>query len=79
MPSVGPEAASTKDEAVHPPRDSHRQTSHSGGESAPVARFDQQMQMIGLHRKLHDSKRATVALIRVRDGTLQRGKDEPCS
>jgi hypothetical protein len=76
MPSVGPETTLSKDESIHPPRDSHRQTPHSRRERAFIGRFDQQVQMIGLHREMYDSKHATVSPIRLRDGAFQRWKDE---
>jgi hypothetical protein len=79
VPSVGPEAPSSKDEAVHPPRDPNGETSHSSRKSVPVGGLDQQVQVISLHREMHDAKHAVMALIRLGDGALQRRKNEPRS
>jgi len=76
VPSVGPETASSKDEAVHPPRDPDRQPSHSSGERVLVGGLDEQMQMIRLHREVHDAKDRLVALVGLGDGPFQSRKDE---
>src|SRR5262249_32798871 len=49
---------------------------HSSGERALVAGFDEQMQVIRLHREVHHAAIVPVALIRFGDGALQRWKDE---
>jgi hypothetical protein len=67
VPSVGPETASPKDEAVHPPSDSHRQAAHSGGQRALVRSFDEQVQVIGLHREMHHPENEAMALVRLGD------------
>jgi hypothetical protein len=70
VPSVGPETPSSKDEAVHPPSDSYCETSHSGRERALVGSFDQQVQVIGLHREMHDPKHAMMTMICLGDGAF---------
>ena len=43
VPAIGPETTSSKDQAVHPSRDSDRQTAHSRRQRALVGSFDEQV------------------------------------
>jgi hypothetical protein len=76
VPSVGPETPSSKDEAIHAPRDSHCQPSHAGGKRAFVRSFDDQVQVIRLHREVHHSKNVMMASVRLGNRAFQRGKNE---
>jgi hypothetical protein len=64
VPAVRPEPASAKDERIHAPGDAHGQARHPEGKSPFVAGFDEQMEVIRLHREVNDPKDPMMALIR---------------
>jgi hypothetical protein len=56
MPAIREKPASTTQQPIHPPRDPNAQPTHPLDQRIPIARLDQQMHMIPLHRKLDNPK-----------------------
>jgi hypothetical protein len=54
--TVAPYAPPTPDYPIHRARESNRKSSRAAGERIPVARFDEQVNMIALHGELDEAK-----------------------
>ena len=59
MVPVAPDATAPADDAVHSLCDPDRKSLKSAREPAYVHRFDEEMDVIALHRKLEDPKAPT--------------------
>ena len=57
MVAIGPEPAALAEQLVHSPRDADHEPAHARRERPLVPRLDDQMEMVVLHGKVHDSKR----------------------
>jgi hypothetical protein len=56
MESVGPDPTSPPQRSIDCLRNTYRQPLHAGAESARIVRFDEQMNVIGLHAELQEAK-----------------------
>jgi hypothetical protein len=72
IPSIPPKWPAAPDRAVHSPSKANGQPAHASRERAPVRRFDEEMQMIRLHRKMDDAKCARRGLRERSDNGLER-------
>jgi hypothetical protein len=62
VPPIRPQAPPTPHELVHGAGDANRDTRNPRRQGKLIARFDYQMHVIPLHRKLHDPEALFVAL-----------------
>src|SRR4051812_45126855 len=63
MPAICPEAAATNQDLIEAAGNADCQAPHARAERALVFCFDQQMQVIGLHRVVHYAKTGRGALV----------------
>ena len=76
MPAVGAEAAAARDQLIDGARDADGDALETGGQSALVARFDDEVQVVSLHGKVNDSEGFDTAPRRGRERNGDGGKDE---
>ena len=56
MKAVAPDAPTRAEQPVDAPRDSNGEPLHAARERSPVARFDEEVEMIVLNREMNDAK-----------------------
>jgi hypothetical protein len=54
--AISPKPPASADQAIHAPSDAHGKSPDSSRDGDLVVRFDEQMNVIVLHREMHDSK-----------------------
>jgi hypothetical protein len=68
VPSIGPNPPATRDERIDVARHTNGQAAHSLGERALVRRFDQQVNVVCLHREVNDAKRIGIVPVGLANG-----------
>jgi hypothetical protein len=63
MPAIRPEAAATTEELIDAAGNANHQASHARAERTLVFCLNQQVQVIGLHRVVHNVKARGIALV----------------
>jgi hypothetical protein len=76
VPAIRPQLAPSRNEAIDGASDAHRQPAHSAGKRVLVVCFHQEMEVVGLNRKLDDSQDIATTLVGGRDGVSHCRKDE---
>ena len=56
MPAIRPKPTAAQDERIHDARDANGDALHAARQSSLVARFDNQVHVVPLHGKVHDSE-----------------------
>jgi hypothetical protein len=74
MPAIGPEPAASSNESVHVEGDADGEAADAGGQRSLVARFDNQVQVIPLSRKVKDAKVQRIAFRGALDSKANGGK-----
>jgi hypothetical protein len=64
MPSIRPESPAPIQQIIHVASDAHRQASNTARKRAFVRSFDDEVHVIVLHGKVHDTKPIRIALDR---------------
>jgi len=54
--ALGPHRPAPPDGAIDGPRDPDRKTLHAAGKAVPIARFDNEVHVVRLHRKVQQTK-----------------------
>src|SRR5688572_9358322 len=76
VPAFGEQPAAAKEEPIDSARETHVETANALDEGAVALRFDQKVNMVRLHGKMHDLKAAAVATIRGVDRSAHRREGE---
>jgi len=62
VPAIGPERTAATEKAVHVKRNADGNAADSAGQGSLVARFDDEVNVVPLHRKMEDPEALRVAL-----------------
>ena len=79
VPAVCEEPAATTEQLVHVASDSNTEPAQPFHQSGAIVCFDQQVEVVGLNRKVDDANFAAAAAIGPRDGTTHGRKHELCT
>ena len=74
VPPIRPKTPAAKYQRIHRACDANSETPNPRGQRACVARFDNQVEVIGLRGEMDDSKASRPPLRRGRDGETNRRK-----
>ena len=63
VPAIRDQWASARDQLIHAPREAHGQPAYAPEQCLPIGSFDNEVEMVVLHRKMHDLKASLPALV----------------